>query len=76
MRIWSLHPKYLDPGSAACCMDLLAQKVLQGETKGYRYHPQLIPFLACPDLLEAIATYLVSVAAEWMHAVMHLKRRR
>jgi hypothetical protein len=66
MRIWSLHPKYLDHlGLVACWREtLLAQKVLQGETKGYRHHPQLIRFLACPDPLEAIATYLVSVAAE------------
>jgi hypothetical protein len=66
MRIWSLHPKYLDrQGLLACWREtLLAQKVLQGETKGYRYHPQLIRFRACPDPLAAVATYLVSMADE------------
>jgi hypothetical protein len=66
MRIWSLHPKYLDRlGLVACWREtLLAQKVLQGETKGYHHHPQLIRFLACPDPLATIATYLVSIAVE------------
>lgn len=41
-----------------------AQKVLSGETRGYRKHPQLLRFRACPDPLAAIATYLVSVANE------------
>jgi hypothetical protein len=66
MRIWSLHPKYLDrQGLLACWREtLLAQKVLQGDTKGYHHHPQLIRFRNCPDPLAAIATYLVSVAEE------------
>jgi len=44
MRIWSLHPKYLDRlGLLACWREtLLAQKVLRGKTKGYRNHPQLL----------------------------------
>jgi hypothetical protein len=66
MRLWSLHPKYLDrQGLLACWREaLLAQKVLQGETKGYRHHPQLIRFRLCPHPLAAIATYLVSIAEE------------
>ncbi|OAD21125.1 DNA-(apurinic or apyrimidinic site) lyase / pyrimidine dimer DNA glycosylase, partial [Candidatus Thiomargarita nelsonii] len=38
MRLWSLHPKYLDPkGLVALWREtLLAQKVLLGETRGYR----------------------------------------
>jgi hypothetical protein len=66
VRIWSLHPKYLDrQGLLACWREtLLAQKVLQGQTKGYRNHPQLIRFRLCPDPLAAIATYLVSLAEE------------
>jgi hypothetical protein len=41
MRLWSLHPKYLDPrGLVALWREaLLAQKVLQGGTRGYRSHP-------------------------------------
>jgi len=66
MRIWSLHPKYLDRlGLLACWQEtLLAQKVLQGNTKGYQNHPQLIRFRDCPDPLASIATYLVSMADE------------
>ncbi len=66
MRIWSLHPKYLDrQGLLACWREtLLAQKVLQGETQGYRHHPQLIRFRLCPRPLDAVATYLVSLADE------------
>lgn len=48
MRLWSLHPRYLDPAglTAAWREALLAQKVLTGTTRGYRSHPQLVRFLA------------------------------
>ena len=66
VRVWTVHPKYLDPqGLVALWREtLLAQKVLRGETKGYRNHPQLIRFRACPDPLAAIAKYLSIVADE------------
>jgi hypothetical protein len=66
MRIWSLHPKYLDrQGLLACWREtLLAQKVLQGKTKGYRNHPQLRRFQSQPDPLAAIGAYLGSIADE------------
>lgn len=66
MRIWSLHPKYLDRlGLLACWREaLLAQKVIRGETKGYRHHPQLTRFRSCPDPLSAIAAYLEGLADE------------
>jgi hypothetical protein len=59
MRIWSLHPQYLDAkGLVALWREtLLAQKVLLGETKGYRNHPQLIRFKNHTDPLAAIAVY-------------------
>jgi len=46
MRIWSLHPKYLDTkGLVALWRDaLLARHVLQGKTTGYKNHPQLNRF--------------------------------
>ena len=46
MRLWSIHPKYLDTkGLAALWREsLLAKKVLQGKTKGYKRHPQLERF--------------------------------
>jgi len=43
---------------------LLAQAVLREQTRGYRYHPQLLRFRAAPDPLAAIATYLAAVATE------------
>jgi hypothetical protein len=66
MRIWSLHPQYLDAkGLVALWREtLLAQKVLLGETKGYRYHPQLTRFKNHPDPLAAIAAYLQGVLHE------------
>jgi hypothetical protein len=66
MRLWSLHPKYLDrQGLLAVWREaLLAQKVLKGETVGYRHHPQLIRFRLNLDPLSAVATYLVAVAIE------------
>ncbi|MBV9122713.1 MAG: DNA lyase [Planctomycetes bacterium] len=66
MRLWSLHPSLLDPkGLVALWREaLLAQKVLQGKTKGYRFHPQLHRFRQCPEPLAAIATYLWAVHQE------------
>ncbi len=43
---------------------LLAQKVLLGETKGYRFHPQLERFRATKDPVAAISAYLWCVVDE------------
>jgi len=66
MRLWSLHPRYLDAkGLVALWREgLLAQKVLAGMTKGYRNHPQLSRFRALPDAQGAIAAYLREVQRE------------
>src|SRR6516164_8756818 len=66
MRLWTLHPRYLDArGLVALWREaLLAQKVLQGATKGYKRHPQLTRFRAAPDPCAAIATYLIGVLDE------------
>jgi len=66
MRLWSLHPSYLDAkGLVALWREaLLAQKVLQGNTKGYRNHPQLLRFKQQPDPVAAIASYLQEVRRE------------
>ncbi len=66
MRIWSLHPQHLDAkGLVALWREtLLAQKVLCGETKGYRNHPQLTRFKNHPEPLAAIAAYLLAVQHE------------
>jgi hypothetical protein len=66
MRLWTLHPQYLDArGLVALWREaLLAQKVLAGATKGYRHHPQLARFRASPDPAAAIACYLVGIVEE------------
>lgn len=66
MRLWSLHPRYLDSkGLVALWREaLLAQKVLQGETKGYRNHPQLSRFKLQKNPVSAIASYLQEVQRE------------
>ncbi|HMN45996.1 MAG TPA: pyrimidine dimer DNA glycosylase/endonuclease V [Povalibacter sp.] len=66
MRLWSLHPRYLDPqGLVALWREtLLAQAVLRGETRGYRHHPQLDRFRNHPAPLSAISLYLRAIHAE------------
>jgi len=66
MRIWSIHPCYLDArGLVALWREgLLAQKVLLGDTRGYRNHPQLLRFRRTINPVGAIACYLLGVAEE------------
>lgn len=66
MRLWSLHPQYLDPkGLVALWREgLLAQAVLQGKTKGYRHHPQLSRFRSQASPVCLIAQYLRAVHTE------------
>jgi hypothetical protein len=66
MRIWTLHPKYLDPqGLVALWREgLLARAVLRGETRGYRHHPQLQRFRQHSAPRAAINSYLSCVWAE------------
>lgn len=66
MRLWSLHPKYLDPqGLVALWREtLLAQAVLREETRGYRNHPQLDRFKSHSAPLAAISLYLKAIHAE------------
>ena len=66
MRLWSLHPKYLDSkGLVALWREgLLARAVLKGETTGYKNHPQLDRFKNLPNPLISIDTYLMQVFKE------------
>ena len=66
MRLWSIHPVYLDCKALIALWreGLLAQAVLKGNTKGYKNHPQLIRFKNSPNPLGAIAFYLGAVADE------------
>jgi len=63
MRLWSIHPQYLDPtGLVALWREaLLAQAVLSGFTRGYKNHPQLFRFQVHPDPLLAIGAYLKEI---------------
>ncbi len=66
MRLWSIHPGYLDSkGLVALWREgLLAQKVLLGKTKGYTHHPQLVRFKDVSDPLAALSSYLWAVVRE------------
>ncbi|HTF05504.1 MAG TPA: pyrimidine dimer DNA glycosylase/endonuclease V [Bacteroidia bacterium] len=66
MRIWSIHPQYLDSkGLVALWREtLLAQHVLAGKTKGYTNHPQLDRFKNAKKPLDAINEYLSEVYHE------------
>ena len=66
MRIWSLHPKYLDAkGLVAVWREaLLAKNVLEGKTKGYKNHPQLNRFKAAKNPVDAINQYLAEIFVE------------
>jgi hypothetical protein len=66
VRLWSLHPRFLDrQGLTACWREaLLAQAVLVGATRGYTRHPQLERFREHPDALGLVGAYLSGVADE------------
>jgi hypothetical protein len=78
MRLWSLHPKYLDArGLVALWREaLLAQEVLRGNTVGYRHHPQLERFRAHPAPLKAMSLYLQAVYAEALARGYGFDRRK
>ncbi len=66
MRLWTIHPKYLDPkGLVAVWREaLLAKKVLEGMTKGYTHHPELNRFKETKDPVGYINAYLAGVYKE------------
>ena len=66
MRLWTLHPKYLDPqGLVALWREaLLARAVLCGLTRGYRHHPQLDRFRGHRAARSAINAYLAAIHVE------------
>ena len=66
MRLWSLHPKYLDPAGLVALWreTLLARAVLSGATRGYQYHPQLDRFRATRDPVATVDRYLAAIHAE------------
>lgn len=78
MRLWSIHPYYLDAkGLVALWREgLLAQKVLRGDTKGYKNHPQLTRFKNTSDPVAAIAAYLGFVVDEAESRGYHFDRNK
>ena len=78
MRLWSLHPKYLDTkGLVALWREaLLAKHVLEGKTKGYRNHPQLERFKTTSSPVDAINLYLAEVYKEAAVRKYHFDRSK
>ena len=78
MRLWSIHPKYLDcKGLVALWREaLLARKVLQGRTKRYRNHPQLSRFKELDKPIPFIGAYLFYVLKEADKRCYKFDRRR
>ena len=66
MRIWSIHPRYLDSkGLIAVWREtLLAKKVLENKTRGYKNHPQLQRFRDAKGSLDCISQYLAEIYQE------------
>ena len=78
MRLWSLHPKYLDSkGLVALWREgLLAQAVLAGQTRGYKQHPQLERFIQSAAPSSSIAAYLQEVCAEALRRGYHFDGKK
>lgn len=66
MRLWTLHPKYLDPQGLVVLWreTLLARAVLSNQTRGYKNHPQLARFKTHTESISAINAYLTAVFDE------------
>ena len=78
MRIWSVHPKYLDTkGLVALWREtLLAKNVLEGNTKGYKNHPQLTRFKNSKKPLRSINQYLEVVYQESLKRGCHFNKNK
>ena len=78
MRLWTVHPKYLDAKGlvAAWREGLLAQKVLAGRTRGYRHHPQLLRFQAEKRPIDSVSAFLRGLVAEARNRGYRFDKRR
>ena len=78
MRLWTVHPRYLDArGLVALWREgLLARAVLRGRTIGYRHHPQLARFREHRDPWAAIDAYLWHVVDEAQRRGYHFDARK
>lgn len=65
MRLWTIHPKYLDrQGLVACWREGLGAQVALSRRKGYSYHPQLERFKRAENPLAKLAGYLSDIEIE------------
>ena len=78
MRLWSIHPKYLDSkGLVALWREgLLALAVLQGKTKGYTHHAQLVRFRETDRPIDAMTVYLRYVFNESVKRGYHFDPKK
>ena len=78
MRLWSLHPQYLDrQGLLAVWREgLLAKKVLAGKTRGYKNHPQLTRFRQMGVPLAYINWFLTEIHDEATRRGYHFDARK
>jgi hypothetical protein len=78
LRLWSIHPKHLDrKGLVALWREgLLAKKVLEGKTNGYKNHPQLIRFKNFKNPILAINSYLTQVYLEGKRRNFNFKKEK
>jgi hypothetical protein len=78
MRLWSIHPKYLDSkGLVALWREgLLALAVLEGKTTGYTHHAQLFRFRETNRPMDTITAYLGYVFDESVRRGYHFDRKK
>jgi hypothetical protein len=76
MRIWTIHPKYLDKAGIVALWreTLLAKHVLEGKSKGYRNHPQLDRFKKTDNPLASINHYLMIVYQDSFERGYHFNK--
>jgi hypothetical protein len=74
MRLWSLHPSLLGTRYLVAVWreGLLAKKVLEGNTNGYKNHSQLTRFRNTDNPIAYIHSYLWSIA-DYANGVMGYK---
>jgi len=77
LKRWMGAENFLMKGLVALWREgLLAQKVLKGDTKGYKNHPQLIRFKALSNPISAIRRYLYYVHWEALARAYNFDRAK
>ena len=78
MRLWSLHPSYLDAkGLVALWREgLLARAILSGSTQSYKHHPQLERLKSCSMPIATIDRYLWFVYEEAVRRGNHFDKAK